>query len=54
LPRWARGWGIGSILPTAAPEQELNGLKEQAEYLGNALEDINKRMEELESSTSSR
>ena len=54
LPRWARGWGVGPILPTATPEQERDGLKEQAKYLANALEDINKRIEELESSTSSR
>ena len=49
LPRWARGGGISSVLPTVAPEQELNGLKEQAKYLGNALEDISKRIGELES-----
>ena len=54
LPRWTRGWSVSQILPTVAPEQELDGLKEQAKYLGNALEDINKRMEELESSTISR
>ena len=54
LPRWARGWGVGPILPTATPEQERDGLKEQAKYLASALEDTNKRIEELESSTSSR
>ena len=35
--------------PTAAPEQELAGLKQEAEYFENALGEIKKRMEELES-----
>jgi hypothetical protein len=37
-------------LPYAAPtrEQELDGLKGQAEYFKRALDDIKARMEELE------
>jgi uncharacterized protein YukE len=30
-----------------APEQEITGLKQQAEYLQNALSDINKRIEQI-------
>ena len=35
--------------PTVAPQQELDGLKGQAEYLVDALDGIKKRIEELES-----
>ena len=34
--------------PTVNPEQELAGLKQQAEYLQNALNEIKERMAELE------
>ncbi len=34
--------------PTVAPEQELAGLKQQAEYFQNALDEIKERMAELE------
>jgi prefoldin subunit 5 len=37
-----------------APEQEITGLKQQAEYFQNALGDINKRIEELESQKTSK
>jgi len=45
LPGWARG-GVPAAL---APAQELDVLKQQAESLGHALEDIRKRVQELES-----
>ncbi len=63
LPGWARAgrgypaWGSpvahypfypGSVAPTVAPEQELAGLKQQAEYFEGALEEIKKRIEQLE------
>jgi len=34
--------------PAMAPEQEITGLKQQAEYFENALDEINKRIEQLE------
>ena len=40
--------------PTVAPQQELDGLKGQAEYLVDALDGIKKRIEELESQKSSK
>ena len=62
LPGWARAglgypaWG-GVVNPHAPPaepvapemtaEQELYGLKQQAEYFQNALGDINERIEQL-------
>ena len=36
------------VTPTVAPEQELAGLKQQAEYFENALGEIKKRIEQLE------
>ena len=63
LPGWARAgygyptWGpavpfypfyAGPAAPTMAPEQELTSLKQQAEYFQEALDEINKRIEELE------
>jgi prefoldin subunit 5 len=38
--------GPGAVTVTA--QQELAGLKEQAQYFQNALDDISKRIEELE------
>jgi len=35
-------------VPAMAPEQELAGLKQQAEYFQNALDEIKERMVELE------
>jgi len=35
--------------PAVTPEQELAGLKQQADYFQDALDEIKKRMEELES-----
>jgi len=57
LPGWARagyGWPVwsgvpfGLDAPTVTAEQELDGLKQQAEYFQNALDGISKRIEELE------
>jgi len=61
LPGWARAdagypaWGGGPYAAGAAApvtgvtaDQEVAGLKQQAEYLGNALAEISKRIEELE------
>ena len=42
------------FVPTVAPQQELDGLKGQAEYLEDALDGIKKRIEELESQKSSK
>lgn len=68
LPGWARagyggsawvGWGgypvpFGTPAATGlSPQQELDGLKGQQEYLEDALEGIKKRIEELESRESS-
>ncbi len=38
--------------PTSSPQQELDALKNQADYFRNALNDIEKRIEELEKSGS--
>ena len=55
LPGWARAgqpaWDDVSYtpgMPTVRPEQELTGLKQQAEYFENTLDRINKRIEQLE------
>jgi hypothetical protein len=69
LPGWQRaGYGMpaygGGISPYAysgvspapaiTPQQELDGLKGQAEYLEDALDGIKKRIEELESQKSNK
>jgi len=38
----------GPVAPTVAPEQELDSLKQQAQYFQEAFNQINKRIEELE------
>ena len=63
LPGWARAgygypaWGdvaepnvayAGPFAPAMSPEQETEGLRQQAEYFQNALDGISKRIEELE------
>ncbi len=40
--------------PQVTAQQELDGLKQQAEYFQDALDEIKKRMEELESQKSSK
>lgn len=57
LPGWQSVdpsvYGPAYAYPPSAPnltrEQEIGTLKGEAEYLGNALEDVKKRIEELES-----
>ena len=52
VPGWMAGsWGA-SVPLGAAPEQELTGLKQQAEYFGQALEEIRGRIQELEGNKS--
>jgi hypothetical protein len=60
LPWGARGgWpASGDIsydpgMPSETPEQELDGLRQQAEYLQNTLDGIHKRIEELDSQKAS-
>ena len=68
LPGWARagyGWpawggavnphayGGAPLAPGLTAQQELDGLKGQAEYLEDSLDGIKKRIEELESQKSS-
>jgi len=53
LPGWARfGYvppeGVPSAYTAPIPEQELDALKQQAEYLKGQLDAISKRMSELE------
>lgn len=48
---WARaGMPFGSpvMMPTETPEQELDGLKQQAELLQSSLSQINNRIEQLQ------
>ena len=47
-------YGSAPFTPTFAPQQELDGLKGQAEYLEDALDGIKKRIEEIESQKSSK
>ncbi len=42
---WQSGWGAGFVGGT---EQELSFLKARAEFLSRQLEDIRRRIEELE------
>jgi hypothetical protein len=61
FPGWARAplgypaWGGPAnpytnppFVPEITPEQELAGLKQQAEHVQNTLEEINKRIEKLQ------
>lgn len=61
--RGGRGWGGYGYAPQAAPppypaayaqptaQQETDALKNEAEYLKGALDDVNKRISELEKET---
>ena len=59
LPGWARAgvvggvnpWAAGAYGPAAAPVagQETDALRAQADYLKSALDDVNARLEALES-----
>jgi len=42
-------YGGAPFAPAITPQQELDGLKGQAEYLEDSLDGIKKRIEELES-----
>jgi len=60
LPFWARqsAWWPGfysapAYAPMVSSEQELNYLKDQSEYLRNSLEEIQKRITELEAKAQS-
>ena len=46
-------YGGAPIAPAITPQQELESLKGQAEYLGDALDGIKKRIEELDNQKSS-
>ena len=41
-------YGSAPFAPAITPEQELEGLKQQAQYFKDALEEINKHIQELE------
>ena len=41
-------YGGVPFTPTVAPQQELDGLKAQAEYLEDALDGVKKRIDQLE------
>jgi hypothetical protein len=45
-------YGGVPFAPAITPQQELDGLKGQAEYLEDSLDGIKKRIEELENQTS--
>ena len=45
----AYAYGAVPVGPTITPQQELDGLKVQAEYFEDSLNEIKKRIEELES-----
>jgi len=47
-------YGGAPLTPTLTAQQELDGLKGQAEYLEDTLDGIKKRIEELESQKSSK
>jgi len=44
-------FGVSPLSPFANPEQQLDALKGQADYLEDALEGIRRQIEELESKT---
>jgi hypothetical protein len=46
LPRWAR-WGAGTPYAAPSQEQEVEMLRDEAEWLKEQLDAINQRMDEL-------
>jgi hypothetical protein len=54
-PAWGTPYGVlpydPSYAPAMRPREEARALKEQAEYFQGALEEINKRISELETSS---
>jgi len=50
IPGWARAnFGFsGPVAPTVTTEQEVEGLKQQAEFLQNSLSQINEHIERLD------
>ncbi len=50
LPGWARpGFGFsGPVGPTVTPNEELESLKQQAEFLQNSLSQVSERIGQLE------
>ena len=48
---YAPAYGSVPYAPGVTPEQELNALKGQAEYLEDALDGIKKRIEQVEAQT---
>jgi len=59
LPAWGNSmnphaYGSAPFAPVLTAQQELDGLKGQAEYLEDSLDGIKKRIEELESQKSSK
>ena len=48
MPNAPQPYGTQPYTPQMTPEQEVDYLKDQAQYFQDALEDIKKRMSELE------
>ena len=48
LPGWLRGEGQPAPAGSATEEHDVELLRQQAEYLQEALDDLNRRIEELE------
>ncbi len=51
VPGWARGgYGFGAAVPMApSAESELEALKQQAEFMQSSLNQINQRIQDIES-----
>ena len=46
---WGPGYGYAPVPFSATPEQEMDALKKQSEYLEKTLADLNQRIQDLES-----
>jgi hypothetical protein len=51
-PFWGGGYGYEPVPFSATPEQEMDALRKQSEYLEKTLADLNQRIQELESEQS--